>query len=97
MTLFLALCGFMTGGLVTSSSALVGLTASKGKQGIAYGVAQSANALGISIGPALGGLLAPIFGLRMVITTAGIIYILVGLAVARFLTNISLTTTEEVH
>lgn len=92
--LFLALCGFMAGGLVTSSSALVSLTASQGKQGIAYGVAQSANALGVSIGPAIAGLLAPIIGLRLVITAAGIIYIVVGLGVARFLGDVSLQQTE---
>ncbi len=38
---FIALSGFLKGGLMASSSALVGLSAGQGQQGIAYGVAQA--------------------------------------------------------
>ena len=94
VVLFIALTGFLKGGLMASSSALVGLSASRSQQGIAYGVAQSANALGIGIGPLLGGLLAPVLGLRAVFGIGGGFFILIGGAVARFLTDISLKQSD---
>jgi DHA1 family multidrug resistance protein-like MFS transporter len=90
LIIFIALTGFFKGGLMASSSALVGLSASQNQQGVAYGVAQSANALGIGIGPLLGGILSPIFGLRSVFAVAAGLFVAIGLAVTRFLRDVSL-------
>ncbi len=90
LIIFIALTGFLKGGLMASSSALVGLSAAQSQQGVAYGVAQSANALGIGIGPLLGGILSPLLGLRAVFAVAAGIFVIIGLAVARFLRDVSL-------
>jgi DHA1 family multidrug resistance protein-like MFS transporter len=87
---FIALTGFFKGGLMASSSALVGLSASGDQQGIAYGVAQSANALGIGLGPLLGGILAPLIGLRAVFGVAGGLFMMIGVFVYRLLTDVKL-------
>jgi DHA1 family multidrug resistance protein-like MFS transporter len=89
LIIFIGLTGFFKGGLMASSSALVGLSAAKTHQGIAYGVAQSANALGISFGPLIGGLLSPLFGLKSVFAVSAGVFIVVGLAVNRFLRDVS--------
>ena len=88
---FIAIIGFINGGLMASSSALIGLSASQSHQGAAYGAAQSANAIGVSIGPLIGGLLAPTLGLRSVYAFGAMIFVLVGLAVNRFLKDVSFT------
>jgi len=88
--IFIALTGFLKGGLMASSSALVGLSAGRSQQGIAYGVAQSANALGIGIGPLLGGILAPLVGLRAVFGVAGGIFMLIGVFVLKLLADVKL-------
>ncbi len=75
---------------MTSSQSLVGLSVSHSEQGIAYGVAQSANSLGNGIGPLLGGVLAPILGLRGVFGVAGGLFMLIGVAVAKLLADVSL-------
>ncbi len=73
-----------------SSNALVGLSVPRSQQGIAYGVAQSANALGNGLGPLIGGSLAPLIGLRSVFGVTGGFFILIGVAVAKLLTGVSL-------
>jgi MFS family permease len=70
LILFLALAGVFKGGLMMSSNALVGLSAMQSQQGMAYGVAQSANSLGVAIGPLLGGVLSPLLGIRPVFAVA---------------------------
>ncbi|MFC1952680.1 MFS transporter [Chloroflexota bacterium] len=93
--LSIALTGFLKGGLMASSSALIGLSAGKGQQGIAYGVAQSANALGIGVGPLMGGVLAPLVGLRAVFGVAGGLFVAIGLFVYRLLADVSLDSPEN--
>ncbi|MFC2004954.1 MFS transporter [Chloroflexota bacterium] len=88
--IFIALTGFLKGGLMASSSALVGLSAGQGQQGMAYGVAQSANALGIGLGPLLGGVLAPLVGFRAVFGVAGGLFVIIGVFVYRLLKDVSL-------
>jgi DHA1 family multidrug resistance protein-like MFS transporter len=83
-TLFIALMGLFKGGMVTIPNALVGLSVDPSQQGIAYGLAQSAKALGNAAGPFIGGSLAPFLGLRTVFAVAGGLFLLVGIAVARF-------------
>ena len=66
------------------------IDASGDQQGIAYGVAQSANALGIGLGPLLGGILAPLIGLRAVFGVAGGLFMMIGVFVYRLLTDVKL-------
>ncbi|MFC1900709.1 MFS transporter [Chloroflexota bacterium] len=90
LIVFIALTGFFKGGLMASSNALVGLSASKSQQGMAYGVAQSASALGLGIGPLIGGVLSPLLGLKAVFGVAAGFFIIIGLVFAKFFQDISL-------
>jgi len=90
LVFFIALTGLFKGGVMTSSNALVGLSVSQSEQGIAYGVAQSAQSLGNGIGPLLGGVLAPLLGLRAVLGVGGGVFMLIGVAVAKLLADVSL-------
>jgi len=90
LLIFIALTGLLKGGLMTSSNALVGLSVSQSEQGIAYGVAQSAQSLGNGLGPLIGGSLAPRLGLRPIFGVAGGLFMLIGVAVAKLLAKVSL-------
>jgi DHA1 family multidrug resistance protein-like MFS transporter len=90
LIVFIALTGLFSGGIMTSANALVGLSAARSQQGMSYGVAQSASALGIGIGPLIGGVIASTLGLRTVFAVASGLFVLIGLAFARFFKDISL-------
>ena len=90
LIIFIALMGLFEGGLMTSSNALVGLSVPRSQQGIAYGVATSAQALGSGLGPLIGGSLAPLIGLRPVFSVAGGFFMLTGIAVSKLLARVSL-------
>ncbi|MBA7699645.1 Multidrug resistance protein MdtG [subsurface metagenome] len=90
LIIFIALTGLLKGGLMTSSNALVGLSVPRNQQGIAYGLAHSANALGSGLGPLIGGSLAPLIGLRSVFGVAGGFFMLTGIAVSKLLARVSL-------
>lgn len=85
LVFFIGLTGLFTGGLMMSSNALVGLTVPLAQQGIAYGVAQSANALGNGLGPLIGGSLATMVGFRPVFGVTGGLFLLVGVLVTKLL------------
>ncbi len=78
LVLFVALSGLLTGGIVTASNSLVGLSVPVSRQGAAYGLSQSANSFGGGLGPLLGGSIAPVIGLRSVFAVAGGLYVAVG-------------------
>jgi len=90
LVIFIALTGLFKGGLMTSSNALVGLSVPRSQQGIAYGLAHSANSLGSGLGPLIGGSLAPLIGLRSIFGIAGGFFMLIGVAVAKLLARVSL-------
>jgi MFS family permease len=90
LVIFIALTGLFKGGLMTSSNALIGLSVPRSQQGIAYGVAQSANALGNGLGPLIGGSLAPLIGLRSVFGVTGGLFMLIGVGVSKLLARVSL-------
>ncbi|MBA7709225.1 Multidrug resistance protein MdtG [subsurface metagenome] len=90
LIIFIALTGLLKGGLMTSSNALVGLSVHRSQQGIAYGIATSAQALGSGLGPLIGGSLAPLIGLRSVFGVAGGFFMLTGIAVSKLLARVSL-------
>jgi len=64
MIVFLGISGFLQGINITASSSMLGLTVPMERQGLAYGISQSANALGMGIGPLIGGPMAAAIGLR---------------------------------
>ena len=90
LVIFVALTGVFKGGLRTSSNALIGLSVPRSQQGIAYGLAQSANAVGNALGPLIGGSLAPLIGLRSVFGVAGGFFMLIGVGVSKLLARVSL-------
>jgi DHA1 family multidrug resistance protein-like MFS transporter len=85
LAVFLALTGLLQGGISTSSNTMVGLAATYGQQGVAYGLSQSANSLGFGIGPLIGGSLAAALGLRSAFAVSAGLFVLVGLFAARWL------------
>ena len=87
LLIFITLTGLFKGGLMTSSNTLVGLSVSSRQQGIAYGIGQSANALGNGIGPLVGGSLATMVGLKSVFGVASGLFMLIALLVAKLLDN----------
>jgi len=89
LVIFIALTGLLKGGLMTSSNALVGLSVPQNQQGIAYGLAHSANALGSGLGPLIGGSLAPLTGLRPVFGITGGFFMLIGVAVGKLLAGVT--------
>jgi len=88
LVILIALTGLLKGGLMMSSNALVALSVPRNRQGSAYGLTQSANALGMGIGPLIGGSLASLIGLRSVFGIAGGLFMLIGVAVAKILVGV---------
>ncbi len=85
LVIFISLTGLSNGGSITSSTTLVGLSASSAEQGVAYGISQSARALGTGLGPLIGGGLASLLGLRMTFAVASGLFLAVALLGARLL------------
>jgi DHA1 family multidrug resistance protein-like MFS transporter len=77
--------GFFQGGNMTSTSSLIGLSLPVSQQGIAYGMSQSATALGNGLGPIIGGGLVSILGLRYVFTVSSGLFFLASLLVTKFI------------
>ncbi len=78
MSVFL---GLAVGVLSTSASGLVGAMAPTGRQGSAFGLVQSANAIGFGLGPFIGGVLAHSFGLRLPFLIEGFLFLMMPLLV----------------
>jgi DHA1 family multidrug resistance protein-like MFS transporter len=85
LIIFMGTSGLMVGGIVVSSSSLVGLSVPLSQQGVAYGLSQSATSLGNGLGPLIGGSLASAIGLRLVFGVTGGIFVLVSLLVITLL------------
>lgn len=82
---FIALRGLANGGILMASYAILSLSALPSEQGIAFGVAQSANALGNALGPILGGALGSSMGVNNVFAFAAGMYLMAGLLVMKTL------------
>ncbi len=85
LIIFIVLTGLLKGGFMTSTNALVGLSVTGNQQGIAYGIAQSAQALGNGLGPLMGGILASLLGFKSIFAITAGLFILVGVLVAKLL------------
>ncbi len=64
---------------MTSSYALLSLAVPSAQQGLAFGIGQSANALGNGVGPMIGGLIGSSLGFKLVFPFAAAMYLLVAL------------------
>jgi len=73
------------GGAAVSSNAVVGLSVARGKEGMAYGLANAAGSLSGGIGPLIGGSLASIWGFRPMFAIQAGLYLLVTIYVVKFL------------
>ena len=80
---YIALRGLVNGGIMTSSYAILSLSVPPDQQGIAFGIGQSANALGNGLGPIIGGALGSSLGLKHVFGFAAAMYLVAGLLVIK--------------
>ncbi|MBI2829689.1 MAG: MFS transporter [Chloroflexi bacterium] len=85
LVIFVGATGLLAGGLVTASSSLISLSVSPSRQGVAYGLFQSAIALGAGMGPLMGGSLASLVGLKTVFGVAGGVFVLASIVVTKLL------------
>ncbi len=92
--IFMAMTGLLRGGMISSSSAMVGLVTSPSQQGIAYGVNQSASSLGGAIGPLIGGALATLIGLKNIFAVTAGVHVLTGVIVAKLLASVHISKSN---
>jgi DHA1 family multidrug resistance protein-like MFS transporter len=96
LTIFVGMVALLLGGIMSTANTLVAWVAPVDQQGIAYGVNQSASSLGSALGPLLGGALAPVIGLKAFLGVTAVVYVLIGLLVARLLMGVDLSKTRTV-
>ncbi|MDD5288539.1 MAG: MFS transporter [Dehalococcoidales bacterium] len=93
---FMAMTGLFRGGMITSSSALVGLVTLPAQQGIAYGINQSAASLGSAIGPFIGGTFAPLIGLKNIFAVTAGVHVLTGIMVWKLLASVNINKSNKI-
>jgi DHA1 family multidrug resistance protein-like MFS transporter len=71
LVLLMAFVGCFSGGMMPAANALLSLNSPPDKQGSAFGLAGSANALAFAVAPLLGGTTASLFGVRSVFLAIG--------------------------
>lgn len=64
LILLMAVVGIFSGAMIPMVNALIGASAPKGKQGSAFGLVGSAQALSLALGPLLGGITADWLGIH---------------------------------
>ncbi len=72
LVLLMAGVGLFSGGLMPAANALLSLNSPPDKQGSAFGLAGSANALAFAVAPLLGGVTASLLGIRAVFLVIGV-------------------------
>ena len=73
---------------MVSSNSLVSLSVPENEQGTAYGLQQSANSLGNTLGPLVGASLASLFDLGAIFPAAAALFILTGFVVMKLLPDV---------
>jgi MFS family permease len=63
---------------------MIGMSVLIVQQGIAYGLSQSANSIGFSLGPIIGGSAAQIVNLRYIFGISTFFYLIIGLFAAKY-------------
>jgi DHA1 family multidrug resistance protein-like MFS transporter len=84
LVIFVGLLGLLQGGVVTSTTSLIGISVPIAQQGMAYGLSQSANALGITLGPIIGGSAAQLISLRYIFGLSAALFLITGLMASKF-------------
>ncbi|HXF51435.1 MAG TPA: MFS transporter [Dehalococcoidia bacterium] len=84
LLLSLAVVGMFSGGMLPVANALIGALSPEGRQGAAFGLAGSAQALAIAVAPLTGGAIARSFGVHTGFVVDGLGLIGVGLLVLAF-------------
>lgn len=85
LIILVGLTGIFVGGIFVSSSSIIGMKVPITQQGVAYGLSSSATALGMGMGPLLGGGLASLIGLRSIFGVTTGIFIIAGTMVTLML------------
>jgi MFS family permease len=78
LAMLMGLVGIFSGGMLAVTNALIGALSPAGKQGSAFGVASSSQALAMATGPLAGGLAASALGVRAGFPIVSVILIAVG-------------------
>jgi DHA1 family multidrug resistance protein-like MFS transporter len=76
--------GFFQGANMTATASLIGLALPLSQQGVAFGLSQSAMALGGGLGPSISGALGSVLGLRYVFALAAAFYLLASFVVVKY-------------
>ena len=84
LIVFIGLLGLLQGSAITSSTSMIGMSVLIVQQGIAYGLSQSANSIGFSLGPIIGGSAAQIVNLRYIFGISTFFYLIIGLFAAKY-------------
>lgn len=84
LLLTLAVVGIFSGGMLPAANALIGALSPDGRQGAAFGLAGSAQALAIAVAPLTGGAIARSFGVHTGFIVDGLALVGVGLLVLAF-------------
>ena len=84
LIVFIGLLGLLQGSAITSSTSMIGMSVLIVQQGIAYGLSQSANSIGFSLGPIIGGSAAQIVSLRYIFGISTFFYLIIGLFAAKY-------------
>jgi DHA1 family multidrug resistance protein-like MFS transporter len=87
LILLVGITGLLIGGIITSSNSLIGMKVPITQQGIAYGLSQSATALGMGLGPFFGGGFASVMGLRPVFGVTAGVFIIASILVMKLLSK----------
>ncbi|HEY7268440.1 MAG TPA: MFS transporter [Dehalococcoidia bacterium] len=78
----MAVVGCFSGAMFPAADALLSINAPPDKQGSAFGLAGSANALAFAIAPLLGGTVASLLGIRAVFITIGVATLVIAVIAA---------------
>jgi DHA1 family multidrug resistance protein-like MFS transporter len=87
LILLVGITGLLIGGIFTSSNSLISMKVPVTQQGIAYGLSQSATALGMGLGPLLGGGFASVMSLNLVFGIIAGVFIISSIIVNRMLSR----------
>ncbi|MPZ22227.1 MAG: MFS transporter [Dehalococcoidia bacterium] len=80
LLLLMAAIGLFSGGMLAAASALIGTLAPPGRQGAAFGLSTSAQALALATAPIAGGITASSLGVRSGFVIAACVLVAVGAA-----------------
>ncbi len=95
VVLTVGITGLVVGGTIISSNSLISFSVPVSIQGAAYGLSQSATALGRGLGPIFGGGLVSFIGLRPVFGVVAGVFILAGSVSAILLYKAAIPAAEK--